>query len=974
MSRIIKSVSGNTLPLSALEAQYGKVFKYDSVNNRITEILDSGDDISSFNYLDFNASESFTALVKWTKDQEWHDGNNFKGLYRIIGTNLTYVPGYMIDLNYNKYVLVSSQISSVSQIDSYYVPEGTANNEYGLGKNQKLSGILKNTEYQLKEGEYLLINYTDSKTDTEGKTTESVVNKVYTKGTIIRPNFDLFDSESVHDQGKSYSKTEGYDFSNTEDITYSNEVPGMFSLGTDQKIEVRDFAEVILDDSSTFVYWNLNLTDDSSLVLTRNESSDDFSYILKEGEYFYYTDVNKLDFAYYGNGTEIIYHNTNVEGDTYSLKKISTEANINAETIESEGLSSIPWVRLNLSDTIYLKMREYQYINLTSGDKLISIDIDDNKLTNKWVEVNKQDDSYAYVSFIINNAVSSLTELSVDGVKWEVRSRLDLDCSPSNVQTLYNEYDKVTLTLNLIKENGGLAPVVKTVELYPNDKNNPISFKTNYVAQSTSGELDTHVTVIDGNDNEKVVNDFKLKVLNDSTLSFSYNSSSSSESISLDLSDQIHNIDDSFTQLDFSDVKEYCNNHLTTIEPINECITGYLNTGSNYKAIPIGEKKNFGLLMIYYSTSRKETDEDYNLYDNAAIKLYEDNGIKSDTVIGQKPTLYNVKEDLIEPDTQWWKGYATIDGATSFSPEKYYLKPGMNLILIDKPTKISFYSDTVELTTSEIQTPQPYRFNIYEEGKSSWQTEEEYQTCVNNIVASIFGEDDAETIHIFARYLEGEDTNKVFFVEKESGNWIMKSGTINASQVIEDKEVLTYDTEVFNVKNTVLNDEYKLLLLLIQNGIVRVRGRKIQNNDKIIISDLRIFSAIVYKENLTLQNTPYDYTDLGINLDLLRYYNLNDKLISQNITLQAEKDYYAAKQLLDDIKALDKNAQFFYSCPMDKSSALNINTLATGENKESLASPRVWYDSNNMNNNFTISEIDADELSSGISIAWSSKL
>jgi hypothetical protein len=50
--------------------------------------------------------------------------------------------------------------------------------------------------------------------------------------------------------------------------------------------------------------------------------------------------------------------------------------------------------------------------------------------------------------------------------------------------------------------------------------------------------------------------------------------------------------------------------------------------------------------------------------------------------------------------------------------------------------------------------------------------------------------------------------------------------------------------------------------------------------------------------------------------------------------------------------------------------------LSTSEIVDTLASPRIWYDYNNVNNKFVISEIDVDYLNknNGIRIAKSSKL
>ena len=62
------------------------------------------------------------------------------------------------------------------------------------------------------------------------------------------------------------------------------------------------------------------------------------SYTLKEGEYFYYTDMNKTDIAFYGSGTTI---KRNLK--TSEIYKYTTDEVISAEEISAAGLNaSIP--------------------------------------------------------------------------------------------------------------------------------------------------------------------------------------------------------------------------------------------------------------------------------------------------------------------------------------------------------------------------------------------------------------------------------------------------------------------------------------------------------------------------------------------------------------------------------------------------------------------------------------------------------
>ena len=74
-------------------------------------------------------------------------------------------------------------------------------------------------------------------------------------GTIIRPNFALGDSKKARSL-KNFNKTSGFDFT---DYNISKEnVPGMFTLGTNEQIEIREIVKVDLDDVSTNIYWIRN--------------------------------------------------------------------------------------------------------------------------------------------------------------------------------------------------------------------------------------------------------------------------------------------------------------------------------------------------------------------------------------------------------------------------------------------------------------------------------------------------------------------------------------------------------------------------------------------------------------------------------------------------------------------------------------------------------------------------------------------
>jgi hypothetical protein len=147
----------------------------------------------------------------------------------------------------NNEILLKYFVQATHAEDSVEVVGGYATKD-GLGQNADNETLTKDGEYELKPNEYLLINYTDSKTDEAGKETKSVINKYYGPGTIIRPNFALTDSTLYHSSGHSYSKTSGFYFKET------TTPEGMFTLGVNEQIEIRDIVKINFTSKDTLLY------------------------------------------------------------------------------------------------------------------------------------------------------------------------------------------------------------------------------------------------------------------------------------------------------------------------------------------------------------------------------------------------------------------------------------------------------------------------------------------------------------------------------------------------------------------------------------------------------------------------------------------------------------------------------------------------------------------------------------------------
>ncbi|MDY2736136.1 hypothetical protein [Intestinibacter sp.] len=58
---------------------------------------------------------------------------------------------------------------------------------------------------------------------------------------------------------------------------------------------------------------------------------------------------------------------------------------------------------------------------------------------------------------------------------------------------------------------------------------------------------------------------------------------------------------------------------------------------------------------------------------------------------------------------------------------------------------------------------------------------------------------------------------------------------------------------------------------------------------------------------------------------------------------------------------------------MDNSTAIDFNDNLDEAEKETLLTPTIWYDYNNINNKFVITEISDTDMKKGITIARTSK-
>ena len=384
-----------------------------------------------------------------------------------------------------------------------------------LGEDTKPRSIENDAEYELADGEFLYIEYTPSTTTDDGATQEQAsVTEIYEKGTIIRPSgFDggLIDSQVYNSLGNSPHKTVNFSLPNntTQDIE-------MYRFGANEQVEIRDYDRVILDNtfgdaasngSIIYVYKNFNCDELENIYLDKNgRNRINNSYILKDGEYIFYTDSVQTDYGIYSSGTEVELTG-NVVLERYDI--------IDVATILDLGTKEIPWKPLALkTDNDKVIFTSYQFVTLGAKDKIETLKLQstsDNKLSNNWQPC----DGSTVVYWIGGDKSNQgkLPDITVGSDGWEVCSIYALDVSPSTAQTLRKD-GPVTTSLKLSSPytSGGEPTPDNYLDVVP-DEGMPLSFKTNLACQAANGKININDVYL----NVNKLTGFELKIFASNT-------------------------------------------------------------------------------------------------------------------------------------------------------------------------------------------------------------------------------------------------------------------------------------------------------------------------------------------------------------------------------------------------------------------------------------------------------------------------
>lgn len=652
-----------------------------------------------------------------------------RGLYLRKSQNIGTTGGRLIDDSGYKYVKCTSSVSDSDQFSPYYIPLAYVDQKGdtyefvkdGIGKDAEYVGQANDTYYKLAKGDYLLINYTNSTSDSDGNSISNVVNKVYKyeedNPVYIKANFDLIDSTEYHST-HSYSKESGFEFESTY------QPAGMFTLGTNEQIEICEPIQVELDDNVAYLCW----TREDDAVNTNSITGDvefkfdeimmdapasnpeeyiwtdingDYvpnAYTLKDNEYLYYTDSTKQNLVYYGKGTTIRRHQ-----HTPTLYKKSNDVDPSAEDVASYGLiASLPWHAYALSDRNNTKRSltiiENQIISLTEGDQLIGVqayDASGNEPSDAEhsptsiqtvLQTGVQTNIYsARYQFAEADTAEDLP-IAPAGTKWKGTAKLNIAMTQTTPQTLH-EYDTIT-----IHGTNGYTQDFKPS--FNTDKVIPMNIYSNYPCTTTNNVLST--TLYDADNNLK---DYGLafKVAQTNVVEIG-DLTTSSKTASLNM----NNYSDYWTKVNFNEYLDFANTETKSVS-INLSIgIGNITT----------EPTRFGLLMIYY------IDDYYQVTGHKCCKL----------------TAYDSNNQSVASLARM----STYSKGSTNSDE-LELQPGINVIRIENTCeKLTITSDTGENAMSSIIVFSPLDIVTGVNSKLDYRiTNSSYTSTLDQLLADI---------------------------------------------------------------------------------------------------------------------------------------------------------------------------------------------------------------------------------------------
>lgn len=345
-----------------------------------------------------------------------------------------------------------SSLVTFNPLDYTYL-KGWQTNEISVFIEVPRVEIPANTDYQLKQNEYITFFYKEK--DEEN----SPYIGVCYKGTndinspIIRPSFELIGktSSNVIDPATVLTKTYYY-YSDNTNSTYQkiSALAGTYDLSGTKSIDIRRINSSTYKSGEGYYYFISNKIDaDNNYVMEFIKSEDDtYIHQLNSDEYFFVTDLNKSSYEIVGNNTLVKLYAPNISED-----KITLESNrIDYVDIATNGIDAFKDSCI-LNTQYNITLQEQQLYNFVNGNILTFTKQDSSVkdisfTTNSYTLIDPKQINLTYQTDD-TSASQSLPQLHLnENAMWKGTAILNINCDYDMPQFISSS-DKSTQTITI---------------------------------------------------------------------------------------------------------------------------------------------------------------------------------------------------------------------------------------------------------------------------------------------------------------------------------------------------------------------------------------------------------------------------------------------------------------------------------------------------------------------------------------------
>ena len=366
---------------------------------------------------------------------------------------------------------------------------------YNLHLENDKTHIPKNTEYLFSENEYVIFAYADSSGEWQQvrypENPGDLTHVALKNQRILCPNFDMYTTAYRKADGETPDK----DLPNNKFLDLSglgNKIE-FYQLGAKEEVQCKKPTFEAIT-SNIYCYW---VTQDSKIKWER-DGDDKVSYLLKEGEYFYYTDYSSTFLFEYGSGTKLVRTNISAPDEW------EHDLDIDLADLTANGLSGIAnqFILKMFSGDTSLDIYVNEIKTLATGDMLearytTAQSFDAIEIPNNvFADISESFGVYTenlfdiYYTYDANQADAETAMLpnrsSLSDFDWKIRGLLDINCGKTKQQKLLEGQSITLYYFAEEKDADGKVELVEKDILISGDQN--VYFKSSVDVSVSGGE------------------------------------------------------------------------------------------------------------------------------------------------------------------------------------------------------------------------------------------------------------------------------------------------------------------------------------------------------------------------------------------------------------------------------------------------------------------------------------------------------